>query len=143
MHTLETDSTRMESPHHYSYPKQWSSNKHHTYPSIGLLCSISKVPEKVLFDAIYIHIIPNISLNQFGFVKGCSCPQRIPITLMLTCINCRTHTTIDAIYLDFRIGFDSVSHEELWNIGITGSLWILLKDYLTNICQLTSIDDVT
>ena len=57
-----------------------------------------------------------------------------------------TLTTIDVVYLDYWMGFDNVSHEDmliiLWNIGITGS-WILLKDYLTNTYQLTSIDGVS
>ena len=67
--------------------------------------------------------------------------------LMLIYSNSWTHTTINVIHLDFRKAFDSITNEEvliqLWNIGITGSLWIFLKDYLTNICQLTSIDGVS
>ena len=116
-------------------------------PPIVLRCSISKDPEKDLFNAIYIHVLAIFSLNQFGFVKGPACLQQILITPMLTCINSRDHTTIDVIYLDFWMGLDSVSHEDLqiilWNTGITGSFGILLKNYETNSCQLTSIDDLS
>ena len=44
------------------------------------------------------------------------------------------------------MGLDSVSHEDLLiillNFGITGSFGILLKDYKTNRCQLTSIESM-
>ena len=101
------------------------------YRPIALLCSISKVLEKVLFNVIHIHVLPIIS-PKFGFVKCLSCLNQLLI-IMLLYNNSRTHTTTDVIYLDFQKVFDTVSHEERlrkpWNIGITGSLWILLKDY--------------
>ena len=49
----------------------------------------------------------------------------------------------DAIYLDFRKAFDSVSHNELlyklWHFGITGSLWMWFKGYLTSRHQFVKI----
>ena len=81
---------------------------------IALLCSISKVQDKS-FSMPFAFVLHIITLNQFFFVKGHSCIQRILITLMLICGNSSTHTTIDVIhlYLDFQKTFDSVSNEEL------------------------------
>ena len=66
---------------------------------------------------------------------------------MLIYSNCLTCTTNDVIHLDFQKASDSVSNAELliqrWNIGTTGSLWIMLKDYMTNRCQLSSINGVS
>ena len=54
--------------------------------------------------------------------------------------NSKCHSAMDIIYLDCK-AFDSVPHEQLliklWNRGITGFLWLLLKDYLTIKWQLT------
>jgi ribonuclease P/MRP protein subunit RPP40 len=45
--------------------------------------------------------------------------------------------------LDFRKAFDSVAHNELlyklWNFGITGTLWLWVRAYLTNRVQYVSI----
>ena len=66
---------------------------------------------------------------------------------MLIYSNCLTCTTNNVIHLDFQKASDSVSNEELliqrWNIGTTGSLWIMLKNYMTNRCQLSSINGVS
>ena len=45
--------------------------------------------------------------------------------------------------LDFSKAFDSVAHNELlyklWNFGITGTLWLWVRAYLTNRVQYVSI----
>ena len=50
------------------------------------------------------------------------------------CLNGKASCNV--IYLDFRKAFDSVPHNELmiklWNIGITGNLWLWFKEYLTD-----------
>ncbi len=51
---------------------------------------------------------------------------------------------MDTIYLDFQKAFDRVPHQELLkklnHIGITGSLWNWLEEYLTSRRQLVSIN---
>ena len=107
-----------------------------TYRPIALLCSISKVLERVLFNAVFLHILPSISLKQFGLMPGRSCLQQLLTTLLLISNNSKSHTTTDIIYLDFRKTSDSVPHEELliklWNVGMFVPLWLLFKDYLTD-----------
>ena len=49
----------------------------------------------------------------------------------------------DVLYLDFKKAFDSVAHNKLlhklWNFGITDSLWLWVRAYLTNRCQCVSV----
>ena len=50
----------------------------------------------------------------------------------------------DVIYLDFKKAFDTVPHLELlskiWNIDITGKIWLWIREYLTNRVQHVSIN---
>ena len=49
----------------------------------------------------------------------------------------------DVLYFDFKKAFDSVAHNELlhklWNFGITDSLWLWVRAYLTNRRQCVSV----
>ena len=51
----------------------------------------------------------------------------------------------DVIYLDISKVFDTVSHcillNKLWHFGITGSLWVWFKNYLSNRYQRVSINN--
>ena len=88
------------------------------YRPISLLCVVSKVLERLVYNNI---IGSSISLTQFGFLKGHTSLQQLLI-FWNTVIN---FPQTDTIYLDFRKAFDSVSHNELllklWHFGITGS----------------------
>ena len=90
---------------------------------------------------------PLFPQHQFGFLPGRSCLQQLLTTLLLIYNNSRSHDSTDIVYFDFSKAFDSVPHEQLLskllNHGISGSLWHLLKDYLTNRWQLTSVDGVS
>jgi len=54
-------------------------------------------------------------------------------------------TPIDAIYLDIRKAFDSVSHNDLltklWSLGIRGSLWKWFSTYLGDRQQCVRVGD--
>ena len=51
----------------------------------------------------------------------------------------------DVIYLDFRKAFDSVPHDKLlmklWNMGISGDLWMWFRSYLNGRQQVVSINN--
>ncbi len=53
---------------------------------------------------------------------------------------------VDMIYLDVCKAFDSVPHKELlyklWRIGITGDLWLWLKNYLSDRSHYVSFNNV-
>ena len=99
------------------------------YRPISLLCIVSKVLESLVFNCF---VKDSITPAQFGFLKG-----HFSLQQLLIFWNTVTNTSqTDAIYLDFRKAFDSVSHNELlyklWHFGITGSLWMWFKAYITN-----------
>ena len=114
------------------------------YRPISLLCCISKVLERLVFDKSYDFIVKSsISDSQFGFIKNCSTLHQ------LHTVNFSAHDNrqqVDSIYLDIRKAFDTVSHTKLlaklWDAGITGSLWNFLKPKLptdNNVLLLTTV----
>ena len=110
-------------PIHKSADRSCVSN----YRPISLLCNISKVLEQIVFNHLSKFITQNniLSVSQFGFRPNHSCCQQLLVFLhnVLEVIN--SNVSCDAIYLDFRKAFDSVSHKELllkqWKVGITAN----------------------
>ena len=62
--------------------KSGKSSNVANYRPISLLCSVSKVFEKVLFESLSNNFLPYISTQQFGFVKGRSCFQQVLTTMI-------------------------------------------------------------
>jgi len=91
----------------------------------------SKVLEQIIYNNIISFIHDQISLCQFGFMKGRS--------TFLKDIHGNSKVQTDVIYLDFAKAFDRVPHNELlfklWNIGITEDLWLWSDSYLSNRTQ--------
>ena len=110
-----------------------------TYRPISLLCVVSKVLERLVYDNVIDFVRSLIYKGQFGFLKGHSSLQQLLI-FWNTVIN--TPQT-DVVYLDFKKAFDSVAHKELlfklWNFGITGKLWRWFEAYLSDRCQFVSV----
>ena len=127
--------THMITPIFKSEERQMVTN----YRPISLLCIVSKVLESLVFNCIIDFVRGAITPAQFGFLKGHSSLQQLLI-FWNTVIN--TSQT-DAIYLDFRKAFDSVSHNELlyklWHFGITGSIWMWFRAYLKGRHQFVKI----
>ena len=94
------------------------------YRPISLLCIMSKVLERLIYDKIINAVATSITPHQYGFQRGASTLQQLLVYFhqLVT-----WKDEIDAIYIDFRKAFDSVPHNELlvklWNMGITGTLW--------------------
>jgi ribonuclease P/MRP protein subunit RPP40 len=90
---------------------------------------------KAINNNIIDFVKSSVSTLQFGFLKGRSSLQQLLI-FWNTIINVPQTD-------DFRKAFDSVSHNELllklWRFGITGSLWMLFKAYLTDSHQYVSV----
>ena len=118
--------------------KSGDSSQVTNYRPISLLCVISKVLERIVFDHLSKFIINNNILvdSQFGFRPHHSTAQQLLLFLskVHNILNC--NASCDVIYLDFQKAFDSVSHSELlvklWNVGITSNLWLWIKEYLSN-----------
>ena len=121
---------------HLIVPVFKSGNKSsvRNYRPISLLCTVSKVLEKLIYDIITQFVSSSISPSQFGFRPMHSSIQQLLVFLSIIQDSLATNSQADAVYLDFRKAFDSVPHNELlvklWSFGITGNLWKWFKAYL-------------
>ena len=151
-HLLCTSLTKQVLPsdwkHHCITPIHKSGDKAsvNNYRPISLLCILSKVLERFVFDHLNKFFLENsiITTSQFGFRKHHSSVQQLLLFLSNVHDTLNRNAHCNVIYLDFRKAFDSVPHNELllklWNTGITGSIWSWLKEYLSNRCQQVSIN---
>ena len=112
------------------------------YRPVFLLCNSSKALEKLIHDKIIGHVHKQLSYLQFGFMKNRSVIQQLLIVFN-GIINNSQQT--DAINLDFRKAFDSVSHNQLLSklkhIGIAGGLWSRFQFYLLHQKQCVKINN--
>ena len=115
------------------------------YHPISLLCTISKVLERIVYDKIIRFISQMISTSQFGFVKNCSTLQQLLVFLSDIHNSHDLGLQTDVIYTDFKKAIDTVPHDELlfklWSIGIGGSLWKWFRAYLTSRVHCVSINN--
>ena len=113
------------------------------YRPISLLCTISKVLEKVIFNAVAEFATQFITSSQFGFLRQHSSLQQL-LVFLHNILSSSSHS--DVVYLDFKKAFDSVSHNELlvklWKFGITGNLWSWFRGYLLHRSQCVCINKV-
>jgi len=111
------------------------------YCPISLLCIISKVFERLIYNEVVNKIAPLISPFQFCFQSNKSTLQQL---LIYSHQLITSKVEIDAIQIDFRKAFDSVPFDELltklWSMGITGTLWKWFKSYLHNRIQCISVN---
>ena len=114
------------------------------YRPISLLCSISNVLERLVYDKGFEFVGQSISCSQFGFIRNHSCLQQLLLFLNNVVYSFTNKHQFDTIYLDFRKAFDKVPHPEflhkLRNIGISGTLLKWFSNYLMNRKQLVSIN---
>ena len=115
------------------------------YRPISLLCVISKVLGRIVYAHLKFILMNTILADsQFCFRHQHSTTQQLLVFLNKVhyCLN--SNASCDVTYLDFHKAFDSVSHNELliklWNIGITGNLWLWIKKYLSDRHQRLCID---
>ena len=114
------------------------------YRPISLLCSVSKVLERIIYDKIIDFVSSKISTVQYGFLPNHSAVQQL--LTMLECIfkAYDMSSQTDIIFLDFKKAFDSVPHDELLlklrKIGISGILWFWFRAYLKSRKQCVCIN---
>lgn len=109
------------------------------YRPISILCTISKVLERIIFDRLYEHVKMHIVRPQHGFVPGKS-----TITNLLEYINFIVESIsnggqVDTIFTDFSKAFDKVSHnlllQDLENYGVKGIYLNWFSSYLVGRSQ--------
>ena len=131
-------------PIHKSGPKDSMDN----YRPISLLCSFSKILEKIMFNRLSLFLENNnlLSPQQFGFRKSHSTihPLTLFINQISNALNDKNHAI--AIFCDIKKAFDTVQHsillKKLFNIGIRGTELLWFQDYLCSRKQFVNINGV-
>ena len=102
------------------------------YRPISLLCSVSKVFERLIYDKISDFVLKGVSHAQFGFLLGHSCLQQSLLFLRSVIISQEWKSQQDVVYLDIKKAFDKIPHWELLiklhQVRIVGNLWNLFKN---------------
>ena len=117
------------------------------YSPICLLCSCSKVFEKLLFDAIYELVKDQLHANQYGFRKHRSATLQLLVFLdkLYELNDNEKQKELTVLYLDFAKTFDTVPHELLLRkvalFGVGGNLLKLIASYLTDRVQFVKINN--
>ena len=126
--------------------KSGDKNMVSNYRPISLLCVISKVLEKIIYDKVFVFIGKSITSAQFGFLRNHSCLQQLLTFLWGVIDTMEKKCQLDTIYLDFQKAFDRVPHQDLLGklkaLGIFGKLWCWFHEYLNSRSQLVSINGI-
>ena len=104
------------------------------YRPISLLCIVSKVLERLVYDKTMPFLLQSLTAVQFGFLPNRSALQQLLLVTNTVHKALNANKGVDIIYLDFKKVFDSVPHSKLltklWILGIRGNLWNWFKAYL-------------
>lgn len=113
------------------------------YRPISILCTISKVFERIIFNRLYEHIRDQISRSQHGFVSGRSTLTNLLEYLNFIIESMANGGQTDTIFTDFSKAFDQVSHnlllQDLQNFSVNGDCLAWFQSYLTNRSQVVLI----
>lgn len=114
------------------------------YRPISLLCVISKVLERCVFNHCYHHLSPFFYQLQHGFLKGKSTTTQLLEVYHDILDSVASGNEVDVIYLDLSKAFDKVPHNllllKLKRHGINGSLLSWFGSYLTDRQQRVALD---
>ena len=115
------------------------------YRPISLLCILSKVLERIVYNQVVDRIHSLFTIHQFGFLAGRSAVQKL-LAYIHSLLDAKQHNTMmDVVYMDFKKAFDSVPHNQLLiklrSIGIHGSLLSWFQYYLTSWRQCVRVGD--
>ena len=110
------------------------------YQPISFLPVFGKLFEKIIFNRFYFFLLQKelINPNQSGFRPSDSCiNQLIAIThKIFETFDCNPSLEVRLVFLDIPKAFDKVWHEgilyKLKSMGISGELYNLLENYLSN-----------
>lgn len=137
------------------FPEQWkisyilptfksgNRSKVENYRPISILCAISKVMERIMFNRLYAHVKEYISIYQHGFVQGKSVQSNLLEYVNFIVESISNGGQIDTIFTDFSKAFDKVSHnlllQDLEKVGVKGGYRSWFHTYLTNRTQIVTI----
>ena len=116
------------------------------YRHISLLCLLSKVLERCVFNHCYYHLSPLLYHLQHGFLRGRSTVTQLLEVYHNIIETVASRKEVDTIYLDLSKAFDKVPHSllllKLNSYGISGSPLSWFSSYLTGRYQRVVLDGV-
>ena len=125
------------------YKCKGSRSQASNYRPISLLCSLSKVCEKVFYDQLYCHISPCLSPSQSGFRRNDSTSDQLArlVQDIATLRDARHHIAL--CFFDLAKAFDTVWHRGLLAklhivFGVSGPALSWLESYLSSRSQFVS-----
>ena len=116
------------------------------YRPIAITCAFSKIYEKILYQKLMSFLNKNnlIYEYQFGFRKNYSTSLALMEVINMINNECVNNYVL-GIFIDLQKAFDTVCHEillkKIYNMGIRGNVFNLIKSYLTNRRIFTKIDN--
>ena len=106
--------------------KKGNKSQVSNYRPISLLCIVSKVIERYIYNSVYNIVEPLINTHQHGFMTGKSCTKQLLSVYDTVSKHLDEGKQTDMIFLDFSKAFDSVNHNLLINklqkLGFFGEL---------------------
>lgn len=113
------------------------------YRPISILCTISKVFERLVFNRLYAHIRIHIRLSQHGFLPGKSSLTNLLEHMNFIVDAIANGGQVDTIFTDFSKAFDKVSHnlllQDLESIGVKEVYLRWFRTYLVDRTQVVMI----
>ena len=116
------------------------------YRPISLLCSVSKVLEKLIFDELYEIVKTKLEESQHGFRMHRSVVTQMVLFLDLLYNEFdEKDNEIFVLYLDFKKAFDTVPQDllinKVENLGVGGNFLKIVASYLSNTKQYVKVND--
>ena len=110
------------------------------YRPISLLPIFGKIFEKIIFHKIYQFMLEDrlLNPNQSGFRQSGFCINQLPAITheIFEAFDWNPTLEVRSVFLDISKPFDKVWHEDLlfklWSMGISGELYNLLGNYLSD-----------
>ena len=126
--------------------KKEDETDRHNYRPISLLC----VPGKILESAVGSTMLSHITEHGLSNNRQWAYKKQHSTELLLVKMTedwrraLDNHQVVGVVFVDFRKAFDSISHEvllhKLQGLGISGDLWLWIKDYLSDHLQITTVN---
>ena len=119
------------------------------YRPISLLCSVSKVFEKLVYKHIFNHMLNNniLSPYQSGFIPSDSTTGQLAYLYHRFCEAIDSGKEVRVVFCDVSKAFDRVWHRglliKLKSIGVRGKLFDWFANYLTDRKQQVQIENIS